>query len=301
MKYVLLLLSILISLYAKGQDPAKQSLFKDLRMLSADDMEGRKSGEAGAEKARNYLIDRYSDLDLKPLMDDYIHEFEIDETKGIKGDKGYNIVGYLEGSSERQILLSAHYDHLGIKYGDIFNGSDDNASGVAAILAIAERLSDLNLTYTFVFAAFDAEEHGLLGARAYVDSEIANLDQVVLNINLDMVSKNDRNELYAAGSYHYPKTRPLIENSFAACPVSVLLGHDRPEQGNNDWTNSSDHAPFHDKGIPFIYFGVEDHEDYHKSTDTYDRTNFRFYSQVVDCLINFVIDLDQSDLNGINE
>src|SRR5690606_27737683 len=116
------------------------------------------------------------------------------------------------------------------------------------------------------FAALDAEEMGLQGAKALVNDFPFPLNTVILNINLDMISKNQRNELYAAGTAHYPHLRPLLEEASKDAPIKLLFGHDIPGTDMQDWTSASDHAAFHEQGIPFIYFGVEDHEDYHKAT-----------------------------------
>ena len=141
--------------------------------------------------------------------------------------------------------------------------------------------------HTVVFAALDAEELGLHGARALVDSALLSRGAVAMNINLDMVSRNDRNEIYAAGAAHTPWLRPLLLDVQARALVNIRFGHDQPasRSGVEDWTHSSDHGPFHGAGIPFVYFGVEDHQDYHKATDTASRIDARFFGDVADMII----------------
>jgi Zn-dependent M28 family amino/carboxypeptidase len=143
-----------------------------------------------------------------------------------------------------------------------------------------------------VFVAFDAEEHGLQGARAFVDAPPVARDRIALNVNLDMVSRGDTGELYAAGTHHTPALRAPLEEVAARAPVTLLFGHDRPEDGPNDWTMQSDHGAFHQAGIPFVYFGVEDHPDYHQPTDTADRIDPGFFARAAATILDALRTLD---------
>jgi Zn-dependent M28 family amino/carboxypeptidase len=99
------------------------------------------------------------------------------------------------------------------------------------------------------------------------------LGRIALNINLDMVSRTD-GLLWAGGAYHTPALRPILEAVAESAPVELRLGHDRPNAPEgDDWTRSSDHSAFHEVGIPFVYFGVEDHVDYHEPTDDVERVD----------------------------
>ncbi len=154
--------------------------------------------------------------------------------------------------------------------GKTFNGADDNASGVAVLLSIAEQFVRERPAHDVIFALWDAEEQGLYGAKAFVARPPVPLSSIVMNLNLDMMSRNDRNELWLAGAHHYPFLRAPFERLAAQAPVSLKLGHDGPPwKGIDDWTDGSDHHVFHLKGIPFAYFGVEDYPDYHKPTDDF--------------------------------
>jgi Zn-dependent M28 family amino/carboxypeptidase len=115
-----------------------------------------------------------------------------------------------------------------------------------------------------------------------------------MNINLDMVSKNDRRELYAAGTSFAPWLRPILEDVQTRAAVKILFGHDRPSPpaATEDWTHESDHSPFHDAGIAWIYFGVEDHPDYHKPTDTSGRVDAAFFGDVADTIIEALRAID---------
>jgi Zn-dependent M28 family amino/carboxypeptidase len=146
-----------------------------------------------------------------------------------------------------------------------------------------------------LFLAPDAEEMGLQGSRYFVANTPFPIEQLALNINMDMVSRSDKNELYAVGTYHYPGLKKILSKQTVK-GFTLKFGHDEPNSGQvgDDWSNASDHAPFHQKGIPFIYFGVEDHEDYHKPTDTFERIQPEFFSAVVVGIGNSLRLLDQN-------
>ncbi len=109
-----------------------------------------------------------------------------------------------------------------------------------------------------VFAALDAEESGLNGSQAFLKDPPVARDAIVMNVNLDMVARDAKNVLFAAGTSHYPFLKAYLKD-VAQPPVVLRLGHDMPNvKGEDDWTRDSDHYPFHQAGIPFVYFGVED-------------------------------------------
>ena len=265
-------------------------LLEDVRALSADAMEGRETGKQGGALARAYVLRRFAEVGLAPLWSSFEQPFEL-PSKG----KGVNLVGYVKGTKypERLIVVTAHYDHLGVHDGRVYNGADDNASGVAVLLQLAAHFNGAaRPEHSLVFAALDAEEIGLLGARALVRKLKGEKRDVALDVNLDMVGHSERGELYAAGTYHTPALRPALERVAAAAPVKLLLGHDRPEQGHGDWTNQSDHYPFHSAGIPFVYFGVEDHKDYHQPSDDFDTLTRDFFVGAAETILEAVSALD---------
>jgi Zn-dependent M28 family amino/carboxypeptidase len=273
---------------AKKIDRAR--LFEDVRALSADAMEGRGAGTKGGEMARAYVERRFKGSGLAPLWDSYEQPFDLPQ-----GGKGVNLVGYVRGTKypERFVVVSAHYDHLGVRDGQIYNGADDNASGVAALLQLAAHYAGAaRPEHSLIFAALDAEEVGLVGAYALVRKFKAEKRDVALDVNLDMVGHSERGELYASGLYHTPALRPALERVAAAAPVKLLLGHDRPEQGHDDWTNQSDQYAFYKAGVPFVYFGVEDHKDYHKPTDDYETLTLDFFAGAAQTVLDAVEALD---------
>ncbi len=266
-------------------------LIEDIRILSADEMQGRLVGTEGNAMAREYIINRFEGIGLPVFQGSYEHDFSIERGNGDLVE-GTNLIGVVEGESDSMIVITAHFDHLGVRDSLIFNGADDNASGTSGLLAIADYFTKIKPKHTLVFAALDAEEGGLNGARAFVSDSVL-MEKVVLNINMDMISQNDKNELYAVGTYHYPELKPVLETVDSG-ELSLLFGHDRPEDGNQDWTYSSDHGPFHRLGIPFVYFGVEDHAHYHRPTDTFETIPQEFYKQSVQVILNAVLTLDNN-------
>ena len=296
-KHFLVFATLAFGLFAQAGLQAQNRLdsefmLEDLRKLSHNAAEGRKTGTKGAEAARRFIIRQFKDIKAKSLMKDYRHPFTFQNSEG-DTIQGQNVVSYIRGQEQTAFVITAHYDHLG-KVGDkIFNGADDNASGVAALMAMAEYFKSNRPRHTMVFAALDAEEMGLEGAKAFVNDENVPMELIVLNINMDMISKNDKNELYVAGTHHYPKYRPILEKLQLA-PLNLRFGHDDPALGSNDWTHSSDHAAFHAKGIPFLYFGVEDHEHYHKETDTFENINQSFYLKSAEAILECILALDRA-------
>ncbi|MEL6365962.1 MAG: M28 family peptidase [Pseudomonadota bacterium] len=273
-------------------------LTEDLVILSADDMAGRAVGTPGGEKARAYIAGRFQEIGLRPVGgDSFVHPF-IAAAPGT--ERGFaeaaNVLGLVPGSAPGVIVVTAHYDHLGEKDGEIYNGADDNASGVATLLAMAADFMETPPRHPIVFAALDAEEVGQRGAEDFVQSPPPpiRMSGVILNVNLDMVSRSQKRELYAAGVYHYPYLRPYIEQTNAASPITVRMGHDQPEDGPNDWTEQSDHYAFHLRGVPFIYFGVEDHPDYHQSTDTSDKVRQAFFADSAETIVYAVRTFDEN-------
>jgi len=204
---------------------------------------------------------------------------------------GGNVISMVKGKSDKVIVITGHHDHLGIRNGKIYNGADDDASGTAAVIAIADYFKDKTPNHTLVFATVDAEEAGMHGSAYLVKNFPLGKENIVLNVNMDMISRNDKNELYACGLFHYPNLRePLTKVNST---INLLSGHDDPNnKTQQNWTNSSDHRSFHKEKIPFIYFGVEDHKDYHKDTDTFENINQEFYVEAVKLIIQAVENYD---------
>lgn len=256
---------------------------EDLRILSADDMEGRLVGSPGGEKARAYILGRMGEIGLVPVEQSFVFKRK-DGTEA----RGVNLIARIEGSTPggKVMVITAHYDHLGIHDGQIYNGADDNASGVAGLLAVAEAFKAAPPKHTVLIVALDAEEVGLRGARALLETPPVPAATIALNVNFDMLAKNAKGELYAAGGSPNAWVKARLEALVPTAPVSLKLGHDTgPDDSFDNWTYQSDHGVFARAGIPWVYFGVEDHPEYHKPTDDFATVPQAFFVKAIDTVI----------------
>lgn len=253
-------------------------LIEDLRILSTDEMAGRGVGTPGGEMARNYLVGRFEALGIAPPAMGRLQPFESTVTRRDGSTvryNGVNILGVIPGTrvTDKYIVITAHYDHEGVKNGEIYNGADDNASGVATMLEIAARLKAAQPEHSVLFVALDAEEEGLLGAKHFVEAPPFPLSAIALNINYDMTARAETDgKLWVTGTYQHPNLRPMLEPIPANGAVSLAFGKDTPEdKGADNWVMASDHGAFHRAGVPFLYFGVNYHPDYHRPSDDFDK------------------------------
>lgn len=213
--------------------------------------------------------------------------------------KARNVAAFLEGSDpllrNEWILVGAHHDHLGSFPGEgdtIFNGADDNASGVAGILALARILSELEPAprRSIVFATFSAEEQGLLGSREMVARQIP-ADRIVLMVNLDMIGRNPEQPVQIMGSSFSPDLKNLVQeaNQPLELPFRYVSG---PEAA------VSDYDPFYQRGIPFLFFFTGIHPDYHSTEDHADKLNFPRLADVVELVANTIARAAAKPISG---
>jgi hypothetical protein len=301
-------------------------LFRAISVLAADSMEGRRAGTPGGARARAFLLREFAAIGLQPAVKGFESPFSArsrvqraaqpmdragfpafvpGRSAPRSGDArpaslppmvdGVNLLGLVRGTAhpDRYIVVSAHYDHLGMKEGRIYDGADDNASGSAAILAIAEWAIAHPPQNSILFAWFDGEESGLLGSEAFVERPPIPLEKIAADVNLDMVSRSVKGELFAAGAWRWPVMQPLIDSLVAVSLVTLRQGHDGGA-GEDDWTHRSDMGPFHDKRIPFMSFDVEEHIDYHQPSDIVQNIQPEFYYRSVRAIAEFLRRLDAS-------
>lgn len=270
------------------------NLISRLASLTTREMAGRESATPGGLLAQQYVLRQFDSLKIEKAFDTYLQPFKLrSDTTRI----GNNVVGIIRGTRypDSYIAVTAHYDHVGTRNGEIYYGADDNASGTAALLTIAQFFKKNPPQHSLLIVAFDAEEKGLLGSRYFVDHLPVPQSSIIMNINMDMVSRNDKNEIYACGIYHYPFLKKYVDSVQQITPVSIRFGHDDPKTGSDDWTKQSDHYAFHLKKIPFLYFGVEDHPDYHRPTDTFDKIDKSFYYQVCGMIAKTIMVFDRQE------
>ncbi|EAZ81929.1 M28 family peptidase [Algoriphagus machipongonensis] len=296
---IFLILSLIFSFSTSiAQEVDKKSLLDNLEFLSSDSFKGRKTGTEENLRARKFLVEEFKNIGLETHYKNYEQLFSFESRRQQKKIEGANVEGFVAGSESRKIIvITAHFDHVGIGTaiaGDsIYNGADDNASGTAALLALAKYFKENRPKHSMIFVSLDGEEMGLQGARALVNDFPFPLENIVLNINMDMISRNDKRELYASGTYHNPDLKPILEAASKGQSPKLVFGHDLPGTGSDDWSKSSDHGAFLEKEIPHIYFGVEDHPDYHRPSDEFKNIQPDFYFDAVNLILKCAIALDQ--------
>lgn len=280
--------------FVKKQIPeasiSKEELTGHLQFLSSDALKGRKTGNPENIFARNYITEYFLSQNLNVVLQPFSFE------RNSKMFHATNVITIIKGTEnpEKYIAITAHYDHVGIgkpiQNDSIYNGADDNASGTAALMVMAKYFKENPPKNSLMFIALDAEEMGLQGAKYFVENK--GDKNILFNINMDMISRNDANEIYICGT----RFTPSFKNYFSsipekAFPVSIKMGHDGLD-GKDSWVTASDHAHFYKNNIPFLYFGVEDHEDYHKPSDEFENTHPEFYHNTALFILNTLIDLD---------
>lgn len=183
-----------------------------------------------------------------------------------------NVVAMLPGSDPKLhhefVVIGAHYDHLGKQHEQIYHGADDNASGTAGLLEIAEAFSESRLRprRSLLFIAFSAEELGLLGSQYYVENPVRPIENTVSMVNLDMISRNNPNEISVVGTRMSPV---LYEINLAA---NEEVGLDLLYDGEK-YFGRSDQANFAKHNIPVIFYNSDTHEDYHRPSDLPEKIN----------------------------
>lgn len=188
-----------------------------------------------------------------------------------------NIVGWIKGSDPELknefVIIGAHYDHIGVsprpnnENDSIMNGADDNASGTAAVMAVANAFAaGKKPARSVVFLLFTAEERGLVGSQFYTDNPLFPLDKTVAMINMDMVGRNGTDSVYVVGKQYNPDLAKLVN---AEIPKNGL----KEVEMQMDLYQSSDYYPFYKKGISAIGLTSGLHKDYHQVSDNPDKIN----------------------------
>jgi hypothetical protein len=264
---------------------ASEPLYADLKTLSDPAMEGRKIGTAGNVKAREFLVRRFAELGLAPVGASYTQPFTY------RGTAGVNLVGSLSGTrhSEQVILVSGHYDHVGIRGGSVYAGADDNASGSAALLQLAGWLKSHPPAHTVLFCLFDGEEAGLYGSQAFVAAPPIPLLNIAVVINLDMIAQGTQGRIFVGGTSYTAGLKLHLQAAYGDSTIRVV-----PDFETYD--AYSDQYPFMQKGVPFLFFCVGDDDPwYHTPLDTYDRIPKAFYWASTEAILDTLIRLDLLD------
>ena len=209
--------------------------------------------------------------------------------------KGKNIVATINNNSQNNIVIGAHYDHIGwgkegSRYiGDpaIHNGADDNASGVAALFQIAKSLKKKNKNYNYTLIAFSGEEKGLLGSNAYIKNYEQDKNKINCMINLDMIGRLDTaNTLQIFGTGTSPSWNDIIDSNNITFNFNI-----KKSKGG---TGPSDHTSFYLQNIPVLHFFTGAHDDYHKPQDDADKINYKGIESIINYINKIVSDIDKS-------
>lgn len=302
--YFLTIPLFLLSISCKQKETTTpiEQLKKDVYYLANDSLEGREIGTKGEKIAADYISKRYEAIGLEAHGNSFLHPIERkgtnphDSSTYEKLIKGNNIIGFINNNSKRNMIIGAHYDHLG--WGEegslhidesnikaIHNGADDNASGVSALFYIANKLKNQKLNHNIYFIAFTGEEKGLWGSKYLVnqDSNLINLTDAM--INMDMVGRLDSNNrlaIYGVGTS--PSFIPALEDLNQKKQFSFKY--------DSSGIGPSDHTSFYLENIPVLHFFTGQHEDYHKPTDDAEKINFKGLEKVSDFITKLILKLD---------
>ncbi len=250
---------------ARNAQQTKERLTSHLYYLASDELRGREAGSADALKAAEYIENQYKAIGLKPFFEDYRHHFQMG------GDTYTNIVAQIEGADpglkDEYIVLGAHYDHLGVKRGKIYNGADDNASGSAALIEVARELYGRRdeLKRSVIIAAFDAEELGLFGSMALADvlKDSIGTDRIKLMMSIDMVGwYKASGKLVMEGAATIRDGKRLLDNEAAKMSISV-----EAKDFEKSAFTGTDTQYFAEKGVPTLAVTTGLKSPYHKPGD----------------------------------
>ncbi len=265
-----------------------------IEFLAHDELEGREAGFHGGRVAGQYILSRLKELGIRPYFGaSYTQPFEAckvdhqrkgrfqvhpDSIANLKKDiyqslQMNNILGFIPGKkSNEYVIVGAHYDHLGVDpylHGDqIYNGADDNASGVSAVLQIAKAFVEAGVKpeRNVVFAFWDGEEKGLLGSKYFVQ-ECDNIEEIKGYLNFDMIGRNNKPEQPKHVVYFYTEAYPIFEDWLKNDITKYKLDIEPDYRAWDKPIGGSDNGPFAKAGIPIIWYHTDWHKDYHRPSD----------------------------------
>jgi hypothetical protein len=274
-------------------------LLDDIKFLTDDRLQGRATGSPGADSAAAYLARRFSEVGLQPAAGGWFQSFTVGRDAPVArqgksgGVVGKNVIGIVPGRDpvlrNQTVVLGAHYDHLGLggfgsldpdSTGLVHNGADDNASGVAGLIQVAARLAAVPPARTVVFIAFSGEELGLLGSAYYVKEPIYPLAGTLAMVNVDMVGRLRNGRLIVYGARSAKEFPSLLDS------LNWYAGFDLLAQG--DGYGPSDQSSFYAAKRPVLHLFTDLHEDYHRTTDDWQRVNLDGLKRVADFTLALV-------------
>ncbi len=293
-------------LSCKTEVPKSFSIEEDVTFLANDSLLGRETGTAQELMAAEYLQNRMQVVGLQPKgnTDSYFQTFSFkpkndphQEVKYTAGDStitGTNVIGYLDNKANKTVIIGAHYDHLGMGgegslYRDgvaVHNGADDNASGVAVMLQLADSLAKRAYKgNNYLFMAFSGEEMGLLGSNYFAKNPTIDLSKANYMINMDMVGRLREDKTLSISGTGTAPIWPQVLNATNLGFKLVLQ-----ESG----VGPSDHTSFYLQDIPVLHFFTGQHEDYHKPTDDSEKLNYEGMEMITSYILDIIAELDDA-------
>lgn len=302
------LLFISISLFSQSTKEKgfatinKESAKAYIGFLASDAVEGREAGRHGGRVAGEYVKSVLQDMGLKPLNEDsYFQPFEaysperqkrvrfsvhpdsIQKYSQLPAHRRLelrNVLGYIEGKNKNEyVVMGAHYDHLGMDEvldGDkIYNGADDNASGVSAVLQIAKAFltSGEKPQRTIIFALWDGEELGLLGSEYFMQT-CPFASNIKGYVNFDMIGRNNDEQKPKYVVYFYTEAHPQFGEWLKSDIKTYGLGLEPNYRPWDKPIGGSDNASFAKGDVPVIWYHTDGHPDYHQPSDHTDKINW---------------------------
>ena len=272
-------------------------LMDHVNFLAQPALKGRKAGSWESDTVREYLAGRFADYGLLPWpgVQTYEQDFAF----------GTNMISILPGTdadlADEIVILTAHYDHVGKGRRGVYPGACDNASGVAALLEIAEQmtLADKGPKRTVCFASFDTEEHMAFGAFAFTLSKAFEGKKIAAVVNIDMLGRDFldviENSLFVVGTENYPRLRAEIMqkaqgNNLQILPLSTELTGP-----------AGDHLAFEHLDIPVLFFSCGYNKDYHATTDTPEKLDYETVKRSADLIAATVGFLADSKLTRLEQ
>jgi Zn-dependent M28 family amino/carboxypeptidase len=269
-----------------------EDLKKHLYIVADDKMQGRETGSSGQKKAGEYLISQYKSNGVPhpgPAKNYYqpISASFLSKPYSPKLPDSENIWAFIKGSEkpEEILVISAHYDHVGMKNGEVYNGADDDGSGTVALLEIAQAFAQAKKEghgpkRSILFLHVTAEEHGLHGSRYYSENPLFPLSNTIADINIDMIGRHDEfhndssNYVYVIGS---DRLSTDLDNAVQKANLTAKLDLDYKYNDPNEpqrFYYRSDHYNFAKNGIPSVFFFSGTHADYHRESDEADKIEY---------------------------
>ncbi|HEV2704342.1 MAG TPA: M28 family peptidase [Pyrinomonadaceae bacterium] len=264
--------------------------------LASDALEGRRAGARGSDVAAEYIAAQFRRAGLEPAGENGSYFQLATYTSRAAPNteiKSRNVVGLLRGSDPKlrdtYVVLSAHYDHLGIREnleGDqIFNGANDDASGTAAVVEVAAALSTLKRRprRSVLFVAFTGEEHGLRGSRFYAEHPLVPVARTIAQLNLEQIGRTDDTEGARVGAatltgFDYSDVSEILTAAGARTGVQI----NKHPTNSDAFFSRSDNRPLADKGIPAHTLSVAYmFPDYHKPGDHWEKIDYPNMEKVV--------------------